>query len=490
MSNIFDIIGFNFDNTYTKLPKILMTEIKPTPVSSPELIILNYDLAKSLNLNFEKIENFKIAPLLSGNVLPKNNISIAQAYAGHQFGYFTMLGDGRATLLGEHITNKKIRFDIQFKGSGKTPYSRNGDGRATLISMLREYLISEAMHALEIPTTRSLAVISTGENIKREKTHMGGILTRIAASHIRVGTFQYLAMRGDIKTLKSLINYTLNRHFPNTSIDTNQAITLLKLVRDKQISLIVNWMRVGFLHGVMNSDNMTISGETIDYGPCAFMDTYSPETVFSSIDINGRYSFKNQSIIAHWNISRFAETLIPFLNKSEKKAIEIGKEIINEFDTLFNNKWLIMMKNKLGFCNDQKDDKILINKLLEWMKLNQADYTNTFIRLMDKDKIIDEVYNQNSFYEIKKQIDLRIKDSNIPINLLKKKMISNNPLIIPRNYIVEKALSLIDNDQNYELYFKLVNIIKEPYIENKDIKNFQNPPNKLFEKNYQTFCGT
>ena len=419
----------------------------------------------------------------------KASNSIAQAYAGHQFGYFTELGDGRAILIGEHITDNK-RFDIQLKGAGITLYSRNGDGRATLVSMLREYLISESMHGLNIPTSRSLAVVSTGENVIREKNYMGGILTRIAASHIRVGTFQYLSAKGDIKNLEMLTNYTLDRHFPNEKIDTNRAITLLKLVRDKQISLIINWMRVGFIHGVMNSDNTSIFGETIDYGPCSFMDTYDPKTVYSSIDINGRYSFENQSIIAHWNISRFAETLIPLLDKSENKAIERGKGIINEYETIFQNQWLNMMKIKLGFFNNQANDYNLITELLEWMKSNKADYTNTFLKLMNKKLINDNIYNQESFYKISYRINMRIKDNNTALKNVEKKMIENNPIIIPRNYLVEKSLSMIDENKNYDLYFELLKAVKRPYTVNKDIIKFQKPPNKLFEKNYKTFCGT
>ena len=490
MHNNINNIGLNFYNLYKNLSKILMTDINPTPVSDPELIILNHELAKNLDLDFNGIKKSTIASLLSGNEIPKGAKSIAQAYAGHQFGYFTMLGDGRATLIGEHITSKNKRFDIQLKGSGKTPYSRNGDGRATLISMLREYLISEAMYGLKIPTTRSLSVVSTGENVQREKNFMGGILTRIASSHIRVGTFQYLTMKGDNKTLKELIDYCLNRHYRDSPIDVNPAITLLKLVRNKQISLIIDWMCVGFIHGVMNTDNMAISGETIDYGPCAFMDTYNPQTVFSSIDQHGRYSYINQSIIAHWNISRFAETLIPFLNHSESKAIEIGKEIINEFEELFKKKWLIMMKKKLGFFNENKNDYNLIQNLLNWMKDNKADYTNTFIYLMNNDKIKDKKYFNKTFYKIKKEIDNRKLQKNKSVKLKKKKINYYNPLVIPRNYIVEKALSSINNDQNFQLFNNLLDIIKEPFLEKKNIKNFQEPPNHLYEKKYQTFCGT
>ena len=490
MHNNINNIGLNFNNSYKNLSKILMTNINPTPVHEPELIILNQELAKNLDLDFNGIKKTIIASLLSGNLLPKGAKSIAQAYAGHQFGHFTMLGDGRAILIGEHITSNNKRFDIQLKGSGKTPYSRNGDGRATLVSMLREYLISEAMYGLDIPTTRSLSVVSTGEKVLREEPFIGGILTRIASSHIRVGTFQYLAMRGDLKNIKELINYSLDRHYPKKNIYINSAVTLLKSVRDKQIALIIDWMRVGFIHGVMNTDNMTISGETIDYGPCAFMDTYNPQRVFSSIDHNGRYSFMNQSIIAHWNISRFAETLIPFLDKSEKKSIEIGKKIIDEFPKLFKLRWLNMMKKKLGFFNEQKKDYDLIQELLNWMKDNKADYTNTFIYLMDNKKIRDKIYFTETFNKINKKINQRILMNNVSQKIREETMTKNNPLVIPRNYKVEEALHSINNDNNYELFNDLLDIIKKPYLVKKNTRNFQKIPNKLFEKNYQTFCGT
>jgi len=485
-----DKIGFNFDNSYSKLPNILMEKINPTPVKNPKLIILNKDLAKNLDLDFDLLDNSKIALLLSGNHLPQTSNSIAQAYAGHQFGHFTMLGDGRATLIGEHINLKNKRYDIQLKGSGRTPFSRNGDGRATLASMLREYLISEAMYSLGIPTTRSLSVVSTGENIQREKIHKGGILTRVASSHIRVGTFQYLSMREDRKGIKKLINYCLERHFPNESIYINEAITLLKNVRNKQISLIVDWMRVGFIHNVQNTDNVAISGETIDYGPCAFMDTYNPGKIFSSIDQNGRYTYKNQSLIAHWNISRFAETLIPFLNKSEDKAIDIGKDIINEFEDIFEDKWLQMMKNKLGFVKNEKNDATIIQELLNWMKNHKADYTNTFIHLMNDKKIKNKIYDNKIFAEIKNKIMNRKKINKFPDKLTMMKMSSNNPLIIPRNHIVEEALNNINESQDYSLFNELIKITKNPYEEKEKTDFFQQIPNFLFEENYKTFCGT
>ena len=371
-------IGWRFDNTYSKLPEYFISNTSPIPVKSPELIILNDNLAKELGLNFSLIDKKDLSKLFSGNSLPEGSKAISQAYAGHQFGHFTMLGDGRAVLMGEHISKNNERFDIQFKGSGKTPFSRNGDGRAALGPMLREYIISEAMHALNIPTTRSLAVVKTGEDVMRENTLQGAILTRVASSHLRVGTFQFIAARKSENELKTLINYTINRHYPNIKQSKNQALEFLKVMIKQQTNLVINWMRVGFIHGVMNTDNMAISGETIDYGPCAFMDTYDPQTVFSSIDQFGRYSYSNQPNITKWNLARFAECLIPLIDPNKDKAIEIATETINNFDKNYEIKWINMMRDKLGLFGQDPKDLVLILDLLTWMHKNKADYTNTF----------------------------------------------------------------------------------------------------------------
>ena len=377
-------IGWRFDNTYSKLPEYFISNTSPIPVKSPELIILNDNLAKELGLNFSLIDKKDLSKLFSGNSLPEGSKAISQAYAGHQFGHFTMLGDGRAVLMGEHISKNKERFDIQFKGSGKTPFSRNGDGRAALGPMLREYIISEAMHALNIPTTRSLAVVKTGEDVMRENTLQGAILTRVASSHLRVGTFQFIAARKSENELKTLINYTINRHYPNIKQSKNQALEFLKVMIKQQTNLVINWMRVGFIHGVMNTDNMAISGETIDYGPCAFMDTYDPQTVFSSIDQFGRYSYSNQPNITKWNLARFAECLIPLIDPNKDKAIEIATETINNFDKNYEIKWINMMRDKLGLFGQDPKDLVLILDLLTWMHKNKADYTNTFCVLMNE----------------------------------------------------------------------------------------------------------
>ena len=479
-------IGWHFDNTYLKLSKTFREEIKPTPVHDPNLVILNEALAKDLNLDFSKIDNKDLAKLFSGNVLPNDTNTIAQAYAGHQFGHFTMLGDGRAVLLGEHLVNNTKRFDIQFKGSGRTSFSRSGDGRAVLGPMLREYIISEAIHALNIPTTRSLAVVSTGEKVVRENLLPGAILTRVASSHIRVGTFQYIAAKQNIDDLTTLVDYTIERHYPEIQSSNNKALDLLNLVMEKQCQLVINWMRIGFIHGVMNTDNMTLSGETIDYGPCAFMDHYDPKTVFSSIDKFGRYSFSNQPPITKWNLARLAECLIPLIDKDEDQAIKIASEIIDNFQNIYETKWLNMMRDKLGLFGEDKDDLELINNLLNWMQSNQADYTNTFCYLMNISSIQDQIYKDKDFIDWSKNWGERIlinggsKENSL--ELMKK----NNPIVIPRNHKVEEALEAA-NDNNLKPMYNLLSILKKPYTKQINIEKFQTPSNN---QNYQTFCGT
>ena len=371
-------IGWKFDNTYSNLSESMLSKLNPTPVKTPELVLFNHNLSKEIDLDFSQIDNKELALIFSGNQLPEGSESIAQAYAGHQFGHFTILGDGRALTIGEHLDRNKNRYDIQFKGSGQTPYSRNADGRAALGPMLREYIISEAMHNLGVPTTRSLAVIKTGEDVVRESILEGAILTRIASSHIRVGTFQYALISKNKNDLKTLFDYTLKRHYPNIKKSGSPAVDLLKVVLEKQINLICNWMRIGFIHGVMNTDNMTISGETIDYGPCAFMDKYDPGTVFSSIDHQGRYAYFNQPRIALWNLERFAESLLALINDDSKVAIKIANEVLKEFPKEYKKKWLEMMKKKLGFFGKQDEDENLINDLLVIMHENKFDYTKQF----------------------------------------------------------------------------------------------------------------
>ena len=478
-------IGWHFDNSYSKLSNNFKEEIKPTPVDNPELVILNKELANNLNLDFSKIDKKKLSEIFSGNSLPEGTKSIAQAYAGHQFGHFTMLGDGRAVLLGEHLVNKKKRFDIQFKGSGKTSFSRGGDGRAVLGPMLREYIISEAIHALNIPTTRSLAVVKTGEKVVRESLLQGAVLTRVATSHIRVGTFQYIAATQNIDDLETLVDYTINRHYPEIKSSKTKALDLLNLVMEKQCQLVVDWMRVGFIHGVMNTDNMAISGETIDYGPCAFMDHYDPKTVFSSIDKFGRYAFSNQPPITKWNLVRFAECLIPLIDKNEDTSIKIVSEIIDNFQNIYEEKWLNMMRDKLGLFGEDMNDKKLINDLLKLMEKNKSDYTNTFYNLMD---IKNNIYKDKNFIiwinNWKKRINSNKTSNQKQIKLMKK----SNPVVIPRNHKVEEALAAAE-EGNFEVVINLLSILKKPYDLQKNSADYQSPP-LLSDQKYQTFCGT
>jgi len=481
-------VGWTFDNSYSKLPESFISKTSPTTVKSPRIKILNDELVKKLDLNFSEINNEDLSKLFSGNLLPNGSNSIAQAYAGHQFGHFTMLGDGRALLIGEHILKNNERFDIQFKGSGKTPFSRNGDGRAALGPMLREYIISEAMNALNVPTTRSLAVVETGENVVREDVLQGAILTRVASSHLRVGTFQYIAARNNEDELKTLFNYTIDRHYPNIKQSKNQALDLLKVLMEKQIDLVINWMRIGFIHGVMNTDNMTISGETIDYGPCAFMDTYDPQTVFSSIDKLGRYAYFNQPSITKWNLARFAECLIPLIDNDKNKAIDIATETINTFENNYEIKWLNMMRDKLGFFGEDSKDQVLILDLLTWMHQNKADYTNTFCFLMNKKINNDKIYQDENFLIWKKRWHERLSLNNGTPEKCLKLMRSVNPLVIPRNHKVEEALTAA-NDNDLNLLKKLIKILNNPYQNQKNISDYQIPISPS-EQKYKTFCGT
>ncbi len=480
-------INWNFDNTYSRLSDIFKENIKPIAVKKPELVILNKDLAKDLNLDFTKTHEDELSSLFTGNKLPEGSNSIAQAYAGHQFGHFTMLGDGRAILIGEHLTQNNRRYDIQFKGSGRTSFSRNGDGRAALGPMLREYIISEAMHNLKIPTTRSLAVAKTGEKIMRDTLLHGAVLTRVAQSHIRVGTFQYLAASKKNDELKTLLEYVIKRHYPDIENSKNKPLDLLETLINKQIDLVVNWMRVGFIHGVMNTDNVAISGETIDYGPCAFMDTYDPKTVFSSIDQMGRYAYCNQPVITRWNLSRFAECLIPLININQDKAINQATEIINTFEKKYEEKWLNMMRGKLGLFNENDKDKSLILDLLTWMHQKKLDYTNTFCHLMNDEIKKDIKFEDENFQNWKIRWKERLRENSDNYQNYKKLMKTFNPIVIPRNHKVEEVLSEA-NQNNFEPLERLLEILKKPYNNQSDILDYQIPSSS--NEKYQTFCGT
>ena len=476
--------GWNLQSSYTQISDKLFSELKPDAVTNPSTVIVNNELAEKLGLNLKGISEEDLSNLFSGNSLPHGSKPFAQAYAGHQFGQFTILGDGRAHIVGEQVTPDGEIFDIQYKGSGRTPYSRGGDGKAALGPMLREYLISEAMYYLGIPTTRSLAVVETGEKVYREVPLKGSILTRVASSHIRIGTFQFLAAHKDYEGMKSLLDFSIKRHFSNLKFSENLAIEFIKAVMQKQINLIVEWMRVGFIHGVMNTDNSTISGETIDYGPCAFMDHYDANTVFSSIDTQGRYSFANQPSIIQWNLVRLAECLLPLIDKDEKRSIEIAQNLINTFSSLFKDKWLQMMKNKLGINDRSEDDEELINNLIKWMQQKKPDFTNTFCNLMNYDHADDEEFEDDEFNNWKREWKKRVESKEY-LDV----MMSCNPTLIPRNYLVEEALSEAETDGKFDKFNELNEIISSPYqLKKVNIKYLETPSKTNIP--YKTFCGT
>lgn len=481
--------GFNLDNSYAGLPNILYTNQNPIPVKEPRLAVLNYSLIEELGLDAKELESSKGLGILSGNNILDGSTPIAQAYAGHQFGYFNMLGDGRAVLIGEHITPEGKRVDIALKGSGRTPYSRGGDGRASLGPMLREYIISEAMNSLGIKTTRSLAVVTTGEPVIREKILPGAILTRVASSHIRVGTFQYISRWGSAEELKVLADYTLKRHFADKINEENRYLLLLKEVINSQAELIAKWQLVGFIHGVMNTDNMTISGETIDYGPCAFMDVYNPDTVFSSIDTYGRYAYGNQPDIAAWNLARFAESLLPILHDDKNEAIKLAKSAISDFSKIYMKNWLSGMRAKLGLFNEEAEDEYIIEGLLSIMNKYGADYTNTF-RALTFDNLEEMgIFGKAEFdkwYEIWNQ---RLTKQEQSKEASRELMKNNNPAVIPRNHRVEEALEHAVNNGDYSVMDKLLDVLKKPYEHSKDQDEYTKLPEES-NTPYRTFCGT
>lgn len=481
--------GWNFDNSYARLPDLFFSRLNPTPVRSPKLAIFNGPLAAALGLNGEALKGSDGEAVFAGNRIPEGALPIAQAYAGHQFGHFTMLGDGRAILLGEQITPSGERADIQLKGAGRTPYSRGGDGRAALGPMLREYIISEAMHALGIPTTRSLAVVTTGESIIRETELPGAVLTRVAASHLRVGTFQYAANWGTTEELRTLADYALQRHFPEVDAEENRYLALLQEVIRRQAVLIAKWQLVGFIHGVMNTDNMAISGETIDYGPCAFMDAYDPATVFSSIDVQGRYAYGNQPHIAVWNLARFAEALLPLLHDDGEQAIKPAEDALSEFARLYHRHWLAGMRAKLGLFNEEPEDESLIEDLLSLMQKHRADYTNTFRALtfdQPEDTGLSDVTGFKQWHE---QWQARLGRQQQPQSSAQQLMRESNPAVIPRNHRVEEALEAAVEHGDYSVMERLLDALSKPFAHTREQADYCTPPEPS-NRPYRTFCGT
>jgi serine/tyrosine/threonine adenylyltransferase len=467
--------GWRLEITYRSLPELFHTEVAPTPVRAPHLVAFNHALAESLGLDAEALNSPEGAAIFAGNALPPGSKPIAQAYAGHQFGHFTTLGDGRAILLGEQMTPSGERFDIQLKGSGRTPYSRGGDGRAALGPMLREYIISEAMHALGIPTTRSLAVAATGEPVFREDELEGAVLTRVAASHIRVGTMQWAAAHRDMAALRALADYTRARHYPELAgtPEPDAALALFAAIVDRQARLIARWQLVGFIHGVMNTDNMALSGETIDYGPCAFMNAYDPRTVFSSIDHGGRYAYGNQPPIAQWNLARLAEAMLPLFDEDQARAIELATAEVGRFAELFERYWLQGMRAKLGLFNDEPDDKALADDLLSWMHEASADFTNTFHDL-----------SATPVHERLQARRARQPQSPAEVEALMRR---HNPAFLPRNHKVEEALYEATG-HNFAVMERLLDVLRSPYDYGRDLPEFSAPPRD--SHGYRTFCGT
>ena len=482
-----------FSNSYIHLGDAFYQRVLPTSVPKPELLFWNDKLAENLQIN-ESLQNNAVlkAQFFSGNQLPAGAESIALAYCGHQFGHLSpQLGDGRAHLIGEVLDQKNHRFDIQLKGSGPTAFSRQGDGRCALGPAIREYIMSEAMYFLAVPTSRCLAVVTTGEPVSRETLKPGAVVTRVASSHIRVGTFQYFAIRNDIASLTALLDYAINRHYPEINIaPENKAVQFLEVVIAKQIALVVEWMRVGFIHGVMNTDNVAISGETIDFGPCAMIGIYDPHTVYSSIDTKGRYAFGNQPNITLWNMTRLAECLLPLISNDEKAAIAIVEPLLMQFSQQFEHAYFKMLANKLGLTEIAPSDQIFIAELLEIMKNKRLDYTQLFTDLtqsLDDDNLAHKLKDKlGDWYDRWKVYS---GDSQENMNIAKALMQTNNPIVIPRNHHVEKVLKACEETGNTQAADDFLTVLRSPYNEIANTIHYQDVPMDD-DRNYCTFCGT
>lgn len=481
--------GWKLEHSYTTLPPLFFARVAPTPVREPAFVVFNTALAEALGLDSAALDTPAGAELFAGNSLPEGAHPIAQAYAGHQFGHFTPLGDGRAILLGEQITPDGRRVDIQLKGAGRTPYSRRGDGRAAVGPMLRELIISEAMAALGVPTTRSLAVVSTGEPVFREEMLPGAVLTRVAASHIRVGTFQWAAAHQDTSALRALADYTIARHYPDLAGAPDRYMALFDAVADRQASLIAMWQSIGFIHGVMNTDNMALSGETIDYGPCAFMDEYHPGTVFSSIDAHGRYAYGNQPPIAQWNLTRLAEAMLPLFDEDRDKAIAAATAAVERFIDRFEHYWLARMRAKLGLFDGESGDDELIEGLLDWMQDARADFTNTFGALAtvgDAERIAHEQESFRAWFERWRARLGRQRQSPREATEL---MQAYSPAVIPRNHAVEAALSAAVDESDLDPLNALLEGLRDPFDHTRQRPATLAPPAQS-DPSYRTFCGT
>jgi uncharacterized protein YdiU (UPF0061 family) len=479
--------GWRLEQTYAELPQLFYSDAEPVPVREPRLVVLNRPLAAALGLDPEELSGPGGVAVFAGNLLPEGSRPIAQAYAGHQFGHFTALGDGRAILLGEQITPPGARVDIQLKGAGQTRYSRRGDGRAALGPMLREYIISEAMHALGIPTTRSLAVVSTGEPVYREGRLEGAVLTRVAASHIRVGTMQWAAAHEDHNALRALADYTRARHYPELAGAPDPHLALFRAIAARQAALVARWQLTGFIHGVMNTDNVALSGETIDYGPCAFMDAYDPATVFSSIDQSGRYAYGNQPPIAQWNLARLAEAMLPLFDADVNRAVALATEVLEGFTVLFNQHRLDGMRAKLGLFTREDEDEALVESLLAWMRQSSADFTNTFAmlatgRLDDATRADADFQAWHERWNARRGRQPQSREESSAL------MRRSSPAVIPRNHQVEAALEAATARHDLSVMERLLAVLATPYDHDRDLGEFSAPG--PIDRGYRTFCGT
>lgn len=490
-------LGFVFDNSYALLPDRFFENRSPAPVADPQLIRVNHGLAEVLGLNPDALETPAGVNVLAGNSVPAGADPLAMAYAGHQFGGFVpQLGDGRAVLLGE-IVGRDGRRDIQLKGAGRTAFSRMGDGRAAVGPVLREYVVSEAMHALGIPTTRSLAVVRTGEVVLRERPLPGAVLTRVAKSHIRVGTFQYFAARGDLEGLQTLTDYVIDRHYGHAAAAPVPALELLRSVIDAQAGLIARWMMIGFIHGVMNTDNMSVAGETIDYGPCAFMDTYDPATVYSSIDQMGRYAYGNQPAIGHWNLVQLAQCLLPLIDLDQDKAIKLAQETIDRYPDAFELALTQEMRRKLGLGNAEPEDRALCQALLDAMVENTADFTLTFRGLAGcLDDASVTTPHPRSLFTCPEAFDLwavsyleRLSRDPLAVRNRVALLKAANPVYLPRNHLVEEVIRAAEDGADFAPFARLVDVLASPFDEQPGRERYAQPP-RPEERVQQTFCGT
>jgi serine/tyrosine/threonine adenylyltransferase len=486
----------SLENNFAALPDNFYARIRPTPVKSPLLLAFNDALSKELGLSTAHLDASELAQLFSGNVLPEGSEPVAAAYAGHQFGNFVPnLGDGRAILIGEVRDRADQLRDIQLKGSGLTPFSRRGDGRAALGPVLREYLVSEAMHALGIPSTRALAMTLTGEFILREGYVPGAVLTRVAASHIRVGTFEYFAAQGDFDSIRRLVDYVIARHYPTLDAADNKAFSLLQTVIERQAALISKWMMVGFVHGVMNTDNMAISGETIDFGPCAFMEAYHPDTVFSSIDQFGRYAYGRQPSIAQWNLARLGEALLPLISADEQVAIDLATGALSRFASLYGSFWLDGMRLKLGLSRQEDADRDLVHAFLDGLARTGTDFTLAFRRLgetvgaANNEPFLSFVGHDPGFTHWLERYDARLERDGGDRRDRHVRMQRVNPAYIPRNHLVEKAINAAVKEGELEPFRALQTLLSRPFDEADGFEAYMQPAEPS-ERVYQTFCGT